>query len=291
VGLREIRDATERRATECARRITEQLADVAKVEAAEALAASERRFRNAFEQNMAPMIFTDLEDRVTTANEAFCKLLGRTKDELLGNDMTPFTHPEDLAITEESHRRLTSGEIEQALYVKRYLHKDGLTIFVEVSKSPARDATGKVLYYTNSIRDITDRRRRDHDLELLTEVNRLATSASSGTAFLQGLCDVVVEQCGYKLAWIGVPSSHVEGDVEITYATGATDYLYAGMLSWRGSKESGLRTAGTALRTGVTQVVSELATAANFELWRERSSRFGFGSSVAVTSDPRERPS
>jgi PAS domain-containing protein len=95
-----IRDASERRATEHARSIATQLADVAKVEAAEALAASERRFRNAFEQNMAPMIFTDLEDRVIVANEAFCQLLGRTKEE--NSTATPPRQPTTVTTGEGS---------------------------------------------------------------------------------------------------------------------------------------------------------------------------------------------
>ena len=48
-----------------------------------------------------------------------------------------------MGITEEAHRRLISGEIDQVRYVKRYLHKDGRVIVVEVSKSPARDDDGQ----------------------------------------------------------------------------------------------------------------------------------------------------
>ena len=50
------------------------------------------------------------------------------------------------------------GEIGQARYVKRYLHKDGRMIVAEVSKSPARDKTGKTLYFIISERDITEER-------------------------------------------------------------------------------------------------------------------------------------
>ena len=42
------------------------------------LSDSEELFRLAFEDNMTPMIFTDLEDRIITANDAFCLLIGRT---------------------------------------------------------------------------------------------------------------------------------------------------------------------------------------------------------------------
>jgi diguanylate cyclase (GGDEF)-like protein/PAS domain S-box-containing protein len=122
------------------------------------LQAHEERFRLAFEDNMAPMICTDLDDLIIAANEAFCQMVGFSKDELLGHDSKIFTFPEDVGITEESHRRATAGDGAPARYTKRYLRKDGRIIYVEVSRSPARDAEGNTLYFIISERDITEER-------------------------------------------------------------------------------------------------------------------------------------
>ncbi len=118
----------------------------------------EQQFRLAFEDNMAPMIFTDLNDCVIAANDAFCQMIGFDREEVIGRDSTPFTYPEDIGITEESHRRIAQGELQQSRYVKRYLRKDGRLIYVEVLRSPARDAEGNILYNVISERDITDER-------------------------------------------------------------------------------------------------------------------------------------
>jgi diguanylate cyclase (GGDEF)-like protein/PAS domain S-box-containing protein len=118
----------------------------------------EERFRLAFEDNMAPMIFTDLDDRVIAANDAFCKMIGFDREEVMGRDSKPFTYPEDVGITEDSHRRITDGQAHQSRYVKRYLRKDGRLIYVEVLRSPARDQDGNILYHVISERDITDER-------------------------------------------------------------------------------------------------------------------------------------
>jgi diguanylate cyclase (GGDEF)-like protein/PAS domain S-box-containing protein len=122
------------------------------------LRAHEERFRLAFEDNMAPMICTDLDDLIIAANNAFCQMVGFTKEEMLGHDSKMFTFPEDVGITEESHRRATTGDGAPARYTKRYLRKDGRIIYVEVSRSPARDAQGKTLYFVISERDITEER-------------------------------------------------------------------------------------------------------------------------------------
>jgi diguanylate cyclase (GGDEF)-like protein/PAS domain S-box-containing protein len=119
---------------------------------------SEERFRLAFEQNMAPMLFVDLDDRVIAANDAFTQMIGFRREELIGRDSKPFTHPDDVGITEESLRRATTDGTQQDRYVKRYLRKDGRAVVVEVSRSAARDATGQTLYYVISERDITEER-------------------------------------------------------------------------------------------------------------------------------------
>ena len=98
-------------------------------------AEAELRFRVAFEDNMAPMMFTDLDDRTIAVNDAFCEMVGYSREELLGQDSKIFTYPEDIGITEETLRRVNSGEADQVRYVKRYLHKDGRVLVVEVSRS------------------------------------------------------------------------------------------------------------------------------------------------------------
>jgi len=123
------------------------------------LKALEERFRLAFEENMAPMSFADADDRILAVNDAFCDMVGFSRDELIGCDSTPFTYPDDIGLTEETHQRVMSGEADHVRYVKRYLRKDGQIIDVEVSRSPARDAQGNILYFVFSERDITEERK------------------------------------------------------------------------------------------------------------------------------------
>jgi diguanylate cyclase (GGDEF)-like protein/PAS domain S-box-containing protein len=119
---------------------------------------SEQRFRLAFEDNMAPMIFSDNDDLAIAVNDAFCEMVGFSREELLGHDSTHFTYPEDVELTKESHESLVSNRANQVRYVKRYLRKDGQIIISEVSRSTARDETGQTLYFVSSERDITAER-------------------------------------------------------------------------------------------------------------------------------------
>jgi diguanylate cyclase (GGDEF)-like protein/PAS domain S-box-containing protein len=122
------------------------------------LRAAEQRFRLAFESNMAPMVFSDRDDRVIDVNEAFCNMVGYSRDELVGHDSKIFTLPEDVGITEHSLGMLTANNAEQIRYVKRYLRKDGRIVYSEVSRSAARNDKGETLYFLASERDVTDER-------------------------------------------------------------------------------------------------------------------------------------
>ncbi len=118
----------------------------------------DERFRLAFDYNMAPMLFSDFEDRVIAVNDSFCRMVGFTREELLGHDSKQFTYPDDIGITEDSLVRLSSEQADQLRYTKRYLRKDGRVLVSEVSRSAARDATGKIRYFVSSERDITEER-------------------------------------------------------------------------------------------------------------------------------------
>lgn len=126
--------------------------------AEQARAGAELQFRLAFEDNMAPMLITDRHDIVVKANDAFCTMVGRSRNELLGFDSKPFTHPEDVGITESTHEHVIAHHQSHVRYVKRYLHRDGQVIVAEVSRSPVFDEHGNVNYFIISERDITEER-------------------------------------------------------------------------------------------------------------------------------------
>jgi diguanylate cyclase (GGDEF)-like protein/PAS domain S-box-containing protein len=117
---------------------------------------TDQRFRLAFEDNLAPMSFCDLDDRIITVNDAFVEMVGFTREELIGFDSKPFTYIEDVGITEVSRGRAVASDDGHDRYVKRYQRKDGRVIVVEVSRSPARDVDGNIIYFFFSERDVTE---------------------------------------------------------------------------------------------------------------------------------------
>jgi PAS domain-containing protein len=66
---------------------------------------AEERFRLAFEEDMAPMICTNLDDLIIAAHGAFCGIVGFSKEELIAASPSPLP----IAMTSVSLKRPTGG--------------------------------------------------------------------------------------------------------------------------------------------------------------------------------------
>ena len=116
-----------------------------------------RRFQVVLENSLSPSIFTDADDHVIAVNDAFCTLIGRSRDELTGASLLSYVHPDDLDVVTDAHRQLEAGA-ERVRYTKRYVRTDGSIVSVEVSKTRALDDSGAFLYYVRSEQDVTQER-------------------------------------------------------------------------------------------------------------------------------------
>ncbi len=64
-------------------------------EAEEKTKASEERFRNLVENTEAAIVTTDIEGKLNYVNDALCRMIGYSRQELLGEFFGDFIHPED----------------------------------------------------------------------------------------------------------------------------------------------------------------------------------------------------
>ena len=127
----------------------------------EAERESETRFRTLFEQSQAGMAFADLNGRLTSTNEAFRQLIGYTEKELEGVSVLELTHPEDLPLSEVALRNVLSGDAPGYRIDKRYIRKDGQSVWVDVAARMVRDHDGHGRYIQTVVVDIRDRMRAE----------------------------------------------------------------------------------------------------------------------------------
>jgi PAS domain S-box-containing protein len=142
-----------------------------------ALALSEERFRNAFENAPIGMALVSSEGHWLRVNGALCEIVGYSEEELLGRTFHDITHPDDLETDVAHMSRLLAGEARWYELEKRYIHRDGHVVTVLLSVSLVRDAGGAPLHFIAQIQDVTERRRLEEELrqsQKMEAVGRLA---------------------------------------------------------------------------------------------------------------------
>jgi PAS domain S-box-containing protein len=120
--------------------------------------AGEERFIQALSQAAVGMSLADTTGRFLQVNQAFCNILGFTREELRERDSYDITHPEDRARYSELTRRMLGGEINDYIIEKRCLRKDGTVVWVRKSVSLARDPEGQPSDIVTLTEDITARK-------------------------------------------------------------------------------------------------------------------------------------
>jgi PAS domain S-box-containing protein len=129
------------------------------------LALARSRFRSAFEHAATGMTMSTPEGRFLAVNAAFCRLVGRTAQELLATAFSDITHPADQEADLLHVARMAAGESDHERLEKRYLRPDGEVVWVEGNVSLVRDGDGAPLHYLTQVIDVTERRRAAAELE------------------------------------------------------------------------------------------------------------------------------
>lgn len=138
----------------------------AKAAVRKALWESERLYRGTFENAAMGIAHATIEGKWVLVNDALCRMVGYTREELLELSFQGITHPEDMGKSTAQVPRLLSGEISAFSIQKRYLHRNGATIWVNVTVSLLRDENGQPLHTVTIVDDVTERVRMEKNLRL-----------------------------------------------------------------------------------------------------------------------------
>ena len=156
-----------------ARDITDKVSDQL------ALQESKELFSNAFLFAPIGMGLVDINGQWLQVNEALCQMLGYSEEELLSKNFQAVTHPEDLASSTEGVRLMLSREIPARAFEKRYLHKNGSSIWVLLNCFLVRDSQGHPKYFISHIIDNTERKQALDALRHAKEEAEAANQAKS----------------------------------------------------------------------------------------------------------------
>ena len=129
-----------------------------------ALEASERNFRQIFEEAPIGMAVVGLDERFAQANSALCHMLDYSEDELKGCCPLELTHPDDVEASRDFAKQMLAGNARGAVE-KRYIRRDGDTVWATRTGRVIRDENGNPRHFLAMIEDISERKRAEEALQ------------------------------------------------------------------------------------------------------------------------------
>ena len=135
-------------------------------EAEHARGESERLLRKGFDEAPIGMaIQRAVDGRYLRVNDALCRMVGRTRDELLEPTFGEITHADDVALGEEAFAKVAGGGEPLHQVQKRYVRPDGTVVWASVHMSAVKDPTGAVTALSSQVIDISEQKAREARLE------------------------------------------------------------------------------------------------------------------------------
>ena len=169
------------------------------------------------------------------------------------------------------------------------VRKDGTILPVLLSATAITDASGHYMMSRSIVYDMTERkraedvlRRVDRARRALSSCNQALVRATNETALVQQICQIIVDEAGYRLCWVGYAEQDAARTVRPAAQAGFEEgYLEVANITWADTAR-GRGPTGCCIRTGQIQITKDIATDPQMEPWRDDARRRGYASSIAI---------
>ena len=173
--------------------------------AEDTLKKSEEKFRKYFELGLVGMSQGTIDGILLDVNDSFCKMLGCSKEEIVGRTFLELTHPDDRGANSEIFADMLQGKRNNFTIEKRYIRKDGSPVTCLTASSCARNEKGEVEQLYAIIMDISQLKAAHEALiESRKKYKTLTENINEVVYYLDREGDVLyvsprVEYFGYKV--------------------------------------------------------------------------------------------
>jgi diguanylate cyclase (GGDEF)-like protein/PAS domain S-box-containing protein len=131
-----------------------------------------QRYRSLIEEAPIGQVVSSLTGTIVEANPAWCALVGRSIDEVIGTVAISHVHSDDRARVLDATEQLVAGEATVHVDERRLLHADGSIVWVSSSITVERDSAGRAVNFHSTIVDLTARHDAEHRLQRKEQLYR-----------------------------------------------------------------------------------------------------------------------
>ncbi len=127
-----------------------------KIHRAEHIHLAEQDYRLAFDSAGTGLALLRMSGEWIAANRMLCQMFGYTEEELRATSFQRLTHPDDTDVSKDELNRLIQGQRTSLTLEKRYIRKDGSTLWARLTVGIARTPDAKALYFVSQLEDISE---------------------------------------------------------------------------------------------------------------------------------------
>ncbi|MEE3718341.1 PAS domain S-box protein [Tumidithrix elongata RA019] len=125
------------------------------------LKENEQKFRSIFEDGPIGIFVSDSQGNFLEVNTKLRQILGYTEAELLSLNFFDITHPDEIQSKTGQLQTYLQNELGTQKVEKRYICKNGKTIWISITGMVVHDNDRNPLYIIGMAEDVTERRRME----------------------------------------------------------------------------------------------------------------------------------
>jgi PAS domain S-box-containing protein len=237
--------------------------------------------------NVIPDLIAILDDkhRIVRVNKAMADGLGISQEQAPGLPCYKCVHNAKEPTKTCPHSLMLNDRKQHIAEI----HEDALGGDFLVSVTPIFDETGQLKGGVHVARDITERKKKEEDLQKLNQTLKAHNKSSQAMMraldedkYLKEVCRIITEDCGHMMVWIGYAENDDGKSVKPVASAGFEEgYLERLGITWA-DNERGRGPTGTAIRTGKPSGCRNMLTDPAFKPWREEAMKRGYASSLVL---------
>jgi len=191
-----------------------------------AIRESEEKFKAIFDQAAVGVSLTSTQTgAILQANSKYCDIVGYREEDLEKMTFQEISHPDDLQVDLDKMQQLREGKIKDFAIEKRFLHKDGSVIWVNLTLSPMWKAEEQLTQHITVIEDITERKIIEAKVKTLSGLLPICAS-----------CKKIRDDKGYWNQIESYVSEHSSAEFSHGLCPACSDELY-GDQDWYNKKK------------------------------------------------------
>ncbi|HUQ18554.1 MAG TPA: PAS domain S-box protein [Gemmatimonadaceae bacterium] len=156
------------------------------------------KFRATFDNAAIGVALQTLDEQWIWFNQRWCEIVGFKREELIERNVPGLTHPEDRQRSADFEQRVRSGALERGSFQKRFIRRDGIVVWGNVTMSVVRGDDSPKGQCVIFLDDITTQKKAEQRLAAQFSVARILGEAPDASDAMRRVIEALCRELGWN---------------------------------------------------------------------------------------------